>query len=127
MILLYLEKYERKTIQDITLLLGHSNANYVANEAQYLLYNPLFNPSKSPTGGIICSNCKIDDKKPEISPTSEIWLNKEFNPPNLKPNTLPYPMKTSNAGGRDSNEVDRQEKNQKNMVIDATLTRIMKV
>ncbi len=74
----------------VTQLLGHSQTSYVANEANFLLYNPGFNPTKSKTLGIIGTNAP--DKK-DLESEHEIWLNKNFNPNNSKPVTMPTMMR----------------------------------
>lgn len=85
LLMLILEKKERLTIQKITEILGHSQASYIANEANFLLYNPGFNPNKSGTAGFILTNAP---EKKDLEPEDEIWLNKDFNPNNAKPVTV---------------------------------------
>jgi hypothetical protein len=81
-----LERFERLSIQKLTEIIGHSQSSYIANEANFLLYNPGFNPTKSATVGFILSNAA---EKKDLEPEDEIWLNKDFNPNNSKPITIP--------------------------------------
>jgi len=90
LILLNLEKYERMSIQKLSEIIGHSQANYVANEANFLIYNPGFNPNKSGTVGLILTNAA---EKKDLEPGDEIWLNKDFNPSNSKPTTVTTTMR----------------------------------
>lgn len=71
-------------------MVGHSQASYIANEANFLIYNPGFNPTKSLTAGLICTNAP---EKKDLEPENEIWLNKDFNPNNSKPITVPTMMR----------------------------------
>ena len=87
-----LERFEKITIQKITEIIGHSQGSYIANEANFLLYNPGFNPSKSATLGMILSNAP---EKKDLEPENEIWLNKDFNPNNSKPITVPTATRRS--------------------------------
>lgn len=63
------------------------------------------------------------DKK-DLEPGDEIWLNKDFNPNNSKPLTVPTTFRKS--GGDDVNS-EQNLKQHRNMVLDANITRIMKV
>jgi len=85
-ILLLLEQYEKLTISKISEILGHSNKDYIAFETNYLIYHPVFNKNKDSKAGVILSNAP---EKKDLNPDNEIWLNKDFNPNNNKPNTIP--------------------------------------
>ncbi len=64
----------------------HPHVEYIAFEANYLIYHPVFNKTKDPKAGLILSNAP---EKKDLNPDNEIWLNKDFNPNNNKPNTVP--------------------------------------
>jgi len=78
------------SIQKLSEIIGHSQASYVANEANFLIYNPGFNPNKSGTVGLILTNAA---EKKDLEPGDEIWLNKDFNPSNSKPITVTTTMR----------------------------------
>lgn len=86
LIISILEKYDKLTIKKISEILGHSNSEYIAFEANYLIYHPVFNKTKDPKVGLIISNAP--DKR-DLKIDDEVWLNQDFNPSNNKPNTIP--------------------------------------
>ena len=84
-LLLNLEKYGEKSIQELSELLGH-NLAIVNNEANALLYHMSFNPKRALTAGIISANSTDNlDLKPE----HKIKINKEFQANTLRINTIP--------------------------------------
>lgn len=91
MIIFYLERSLQKlTISQLTQLIGHSSEEYVAYEANHLIFHPGFNKTRDINIGLIQSD--VEDKK-DISPHNLIWLNKDFKPSTVKCSTIPAKMK----------------------------------
>lgn len=90
MIITLLEQHGKLTIKQLTQLIGHSSEEYIAFEAQHLIFHPGFNKTRDKTIGLILTD--LADKK-EMAAENEIWLNKDFKPNNLKPSTIPMKMK----------------------------------
>lgn len=88
LILRFLENHEKLSIKQLTQLLGHSSEEIIAFEANHLIFHPGFNKTRDKKIGMI-----LTDAEKDIAPESNVWLNKEFKPSNLKPSTLPMKMK----------------------------------
>lgn len=92
LILLTLEKYNKKTIQEISEILGY-NVNILVNEANGLIYNPLFNAKRLNTGGLILTETTDTI---ELKPETVITLNLNFVANSLKISTIPTNIKVNN-------------------------------
>jgi hypothetical protein len=88
-ILLTLEKYSKKSIQEISEIIGY-NVNVLTNEANGLIYNPLFNVKRSVTGGLILAESTDNT---DLKPETVISLNLEFVANSLKISTIPTNIK----------------------------------
>ena len=84
-ILCTLEKYQRIKVEKISEILGH-NLNVVVNDANALIFSPLFNPAKMIANGLVNSN---GQDKVDLKPENEVWINKDFMANNLKFATIP--------------------------------------
>ncbi len=89
LILLTLEKYNKKSIQELSEILGY-NVNILTNEANGLIYNPLFNLKRSNIGGLILTDSTDNS---DLKPESVISLNMNFIANSLKINTIPTNIK----------------------------------
>jgi len=123
LILINLEKRKELVVSQLAELIGISDI-VVANEATFLLYHPQFNKNKLKTGGLILSDAP---EKADIDPNHKIWINPDFTCNNLTLVTLP--TKARMKPGEEQNSLMQEEQNLKtyrNIIIDATITRIMK-
>ena len=119
-----MEKYEKLNIEKISELLG-CNVQIIINGLSGLIFNPSFNPKGEIDKGIISAN--IDPEKKEFKNTTEISINKIFSLTKLRFNTLPLTSKkTENEIQEKSNKEEEQLKKYENIIIQATITRIMK-
>jgi hypothetical protein len=136
MILVTLEKYEKEgkmPVSKIAEILG-VNQNTVAYEANALLYHMSFNPKKDLNAGLILTDLvdvkSTDGKpaeKPDIKPETQIWSNEKFQCQNLKINTIPFATKkTPDQSKKEEEDEIRNLKAYRNIIIDSTITRIMK-
>ncbi len=123
LILFNLEKYSKITVSKLAELIGIKE-DVVANEATFLLYHPSFNPKKSKTQGIILSEA---GDGADIEPNNNVWINADFSINSLILNTIP--TKTRKKVGEDEEQEQKDIQNlraYRNIIIDATITRIMK-
>ena len=122
--LLYLEKYEKLTLEKISGLLG-CNIKIILNDISGLVFNPSFNPKREVNNGVILAD--IDPETKEFQNTTEISINKGFLITQLRFNTLPLSNKKTEDEIKETNaEEAKIIKIYENNIIQATLTRIMK-
>lgn len=122
-ILLLLEKHENKggrlNIKELLSLLNIQK-NQLTNEIFGLIYNPLFNPNKDKSSGIlgISSNSQV-----EIMDNDEVWINKDFTSNSLRINTISNIKKISiQEDVKDNQNLASYQ----NALIDSVISKIMK-
>lgn len=121
--LVFLEKKGKLLVSDLIGLIDVKD-QIVINDLNALLYNKVFN-LKSANSGIITPD--FDKESQEIATTTTIEINKDFNPNNLKLNTVPLMIKKTKTDIEiDEENEKRNLANYQNMVLDAYVTRIMK-
>jgi len=123
LILYHLERYTKRTITELAGLIGIKE-DVVANEATFLLYHPSFNPKKAKTQGAVLSDAPDGQ---DIEANHSVWVNAEFSLQSLIFTTLP--TKTRKKPGEDEEQEQKDIQNlraYRNIIIDATVTRIMK-
>jgi len=123
LILFNLEKYTKLTVTKLAELIG-INEDLVANEATFLLYHPSFNPKKVKTAGVVLSEAADNT---DIEAKDNVWVNGDFTLNSLIFNTIP--TKARKKAGEDEENAQKDLQNlraYRNIIIDATVTRIMK-
>lgn len=119
-LLFNLEKYQKLTCQKLSELLGY-NINLLLHDASGLVFNPSFNKNKSPTAGVIIGNFKE-----ELKPESEVEINTKFVSNSMKFHTLPMIAKKKVDSQEQEQEEAIQQKKYQDILLQMTLTRIMK-
>lgn len=119
-LLFNLEKYKKLTCQKLSELLGY-NIKLLLHDASGLIFNPTFNKTKSPTAGVIIGNFK-DELKPE----TEVEINTKFVSNSVKFHTLPMIAKKKVDNQEQEQEEAIQQKKYQDILLQMTLTRIMK-
>ena len=128
LILLCLEKYNKLNLKEIAEILK-CDIRLIINDVQGLIYNPSFNPNAELDQGIILAN--IDSDKREFKETTEISINKDFNPSKNKFDTQPI-IVTENYWTIKQKEIMKSEEEKliiernNNNLIQSVLTRILK-
>ena len=84
--LLFLEKYEKLSLEKISEFLG-CNVKIIIKDINGLIFNPSFNPKCEMDKGIILADINPENK--EFKDTTIICINKDFIVNQLKFNTLP--------------------------------------
>lgn len=85
LIFLKLEIYNRLNITKLAEIIGIKDT-LVANEANFLLYHPIWNAKKVATGGFILTDAKPGE---DLDLKHEIWVNTNFTHNNSVLNTIP--------------------------------------
>lgn len=118
-----LEQHPELTIEELAGYLG-MNVNALLTDATGLIFNPTFNKTKKLENGLILTGLK---EREELTKDTKVWINKDFNSSSLKFQTLPLPQKKSAGELQQQEQIEAtNQRNYQNMIIDATITRIMK-
>ena len=119
--LLLLEKYNKLSIQQISEFLGY-DLKLLKKDIIGLIFNPNFNPNDEINKGIILAD--VDPVKQELQEDTEITINKIFSIAQQRFSTLP--KKGMVRFLEEEEEEKKIIKRREDMIIQATLTRIMK-
>ena len=123
LILLQLEKNESLTIEQISELIG-CDISTVLTQVHGLVFNPSFNPKHQPERGIILGTFNTNTQKFKGSDNIKINLNIIIE--NEKFNTLSFPNEKTYSEDKELEEIDAVTKRSHDMILQATLTRILK-
>ena len=124
LILLLLEEYNTLSIEKIAELL-ECKINVILDDIKGLIYNVNFNPKCEKDKGLISGTFDIQTKT--FKPEDQIYFNKDFICPRQKIITLPMGLKkTPEQTKKENEENDIFIKKNQNIILQSTITRIMK-
>ena len=118
-ILINLETQGKLTIEQLSLNLGYK-IDLVTEAVTCLIFNPLFNQQKDPKAGVISV---VNNFNESVEASTQVEINKSFNCPNIRFNTLLNYSKKKQAN-TDNEAINMR--NYEGMLLQMNITRIMK-